>query len=93
VTAYDGRVDLGGSEAHATIADIESAAWRADVRHIKGFDFQPGLVAVTLLDGSSAGLFAVGDLQYPVGAQEFPYREGPAVISASTPFGPKPRRI
>ncbi len=87
---YDGRVSLGGSKAHATITDIDAAEWTADVRDIEGFDFQPGLVALELLDGSSAGLFAVGDLQYPEDAQVSPYREGPAIVSARTPFGPRP---
>jgi hypothetical protein len=91
VQEYDGRVGLSGSTAaHATIQDIEAASWTAHVRDIAGFDFQPGLVTLELLDGSSAGLFAIGDLQYPAGAQVFPYREGPAVVFGKTPFGPKP---
>ncbi len=67
---------------------MEAASWTADVRDIAGFDLQPGLVTLELLDGNSAGLFAIGDLQYPAGAQELPYREGPAVVSGRTAFGP-----
>lgn len=44
----------------------------ADVRDIEGFDFQPGLVTVELLDGKSPGLLAIGDLRYAVRGREIP---------------------
>lgn len=90
MTRYEGRVSLGGTRAHATIDDIEGSRWTASVRDIETFDFQPGLVALRLLDGPQPGLFAVGELAYPEGSQAFPYREGPATVSGRTPFAPRP---
>lgn len=85
---YAGRVSLSGSSANARarIRDVDSPAWRADVRDITEFDFQPGLIAVELIDGGRAGLVAIGELRYPAGSPSFPYREGPAVVFARTPF-------
>lgn len=90
MAGYVGRVSLNGSAANATIPDLESPVWEADVREIETFDFQPGLVTIQLLDGRSAGLFAIGELHYPDGSQVYPYREGPAIVLARTPFGPRP---
>ena len=88
---YVGRVSLGGVGATATIEDLEAPDWSAAVRDITGFDFQPGLVMVEILDGPSTGLVAVGELTYLEDAQVVPYREGPAFVSARTPFGPRPQ--
>lgn len=91
MTGYLGRVELSaGTLAYAAIADLDASQWTANVSDIKEFDFQPGLICIEVLDGPRSGLWAIGELKYPEGAQGVPYREGPAVMFGRTPFGPRP---
>jgi hypothetical protein len=85
---YVAPIRRSGSAATATIDDLDSLAWKADVRDVATFDFQPGLVTIEIVGGPRDGLFAVSELEYPDCAQMFHTGKAPQPSSHGRRSGP-----